>query len=227
MSEQSAVLLSALEARVLGVLIEKEHTVPDTYPLSLNALVSGCNQKTSRDPLMNIGEAEVLSALDRLKSLSLAVESSGSRVMRYAHNTGRVLQVPSAAVTLLATLMLRGPQTAAEIRSNGERLHRFADVSAVEGYLHELAGRAPEPLVVELPRQPGARENRWMHLLCGAPTLEAAGSLRAAGGGSAGGSSPDGGIAALAARIAVLEEEVAALKRVVERRGDTERRHDS
>ena len=107
-------LLSPLEARVLGVLIEKQHTVPDTYPMSLNALVGGCNQKTARSPVMEATEAEVLTALDGLKGLSLILEGSSSRVVKFEHNTARVLQVPSQAVALLAVLMLRGPQTAAE-----------------------------------------------------------------------------------------------------------------
>jgi uncharacterized protein len=160
-------LLSLLEARVLGVLVEKQHTVPDTYPLTLNALTAGCNQKSSRDPVLNATDAETLAAIDRLKSLSLVVESSGGRVMRYAHNTERVLGVPSQAVALLATLMLRGTQTVGELRINSERLHRFADVSAVDAFLRELAGRADNPLVEELPRAPGERENRWTHLLSG------------------------------------------------------------
>lgn len=104
--------LSLLETRVLGVLVEKQHTVPDSYPLTLNALVSGCNQKTSRHPVIEASEAEAKAALDHLKSLSLVVESSGGRVMRYAHNAGRVLALPGPSVALLATLMLRGPQTA-------------------------------------------------------------------------------------------------------------------
>lgn len=164
--------LSLLEARVLGVLVEKQHTVPDTYPLTLNALVSGCNQKTSRDPVLSATEAEVQAALDHLRSLALVIESSGGRVMRYAHNVERVLQVPPQSVALLATLMLRGPQTAGELRISCERLHRFADISAVEAFLAELAERAAGPLVVELARQPGARENRWAHLLSGPPAPE-------------------------------------------------------
>ncbi|HEY0858605.1 MAG TPA: YceH family protein [Albitalea sp.] len=163
--------LSLLEARVLGVLIEKAHTVPDSYPLSLNALVSGCNQKTARDPVLNATEAEVQVAVDALKSLNLAFESSGSRVSRYEHNLGRALALPSQSVAVLAVLMLRGPQTSAELRMNCERLHRFADVSSVEAFLVELAERSPEkggPLVVKLPRAAGAREPRWAHLLCGA-----------------------------------------------------------
>ena len=159
--------LSMIETRVLGVLVEKQHTVPDTYPLTLNALVAGCNQKTSRDPAIEASESDVQTALDALKARSMIVESSGSRVMRYAHNVERALQIPPQSVALLATLMLRGPQTAGELRINGDRLHRFADISAVEGFLHELAGRAAGALVVELPRSAGARETRWAHLLSG------------------------------------------------------------
>jgi len=166
--------LTPLEARVLGVLVEKQHTVPDTYPLTLNSLVSGCNQKTSRDPILSATEAEVQAAIDHLNTLTLTVESSGGRVMRYAHNVGRVLAIPSQSVALLATMMLRGPQTTGELRINCERLHHFADISAVEGFLHELAERGAGPLVVELPRQPGTRETRWTHLLCGAPSAAAA-----------------------------------------------------
>ena len=158
--------LSPLEARVLGVLVEKQHTVPDTYPLSLNALTAGCNQKTARSPVIEASEAEVLTALDGLKSMSLVFEGSGSRVVRYEHNMGRVLNAPGAAVALLTVLMLRGPQTAAELRLNSERLHKFADISSVEGFLEELAERYP-PRVVKLARAPGAREPRWAHLLCG------------------------------------------------------------
>jgi uncharacterized protein YceH (UPF0502 family) len=165
-----------LEARVLGVLVEKAHTVPDSYPLSLNSLVSGCNQKTARDPVLNATEAEVQVAVDALKSLSLAFESSGSRVSRYEHNMGRALGLPSQSVALLSVLMLRGPQTSAELRMNSERLHRFADVSSVDAFLNELAERAMEkggPLVVKLPRAAGAREPRWAHLLSGAVDMSA------------------------------------------------------
>jgi uncharacterized protein YceH (UPF0502 family) len=168
--------LTALEARVLGVLVEKERTVPDIYPLSLNALTAGCNQKNARDPVMAASEAEVQAAIDRLKPLMLVIESSGSRVMRYSQNVGRVLKVPSEAVALLATLWLRGPQTAAELRTASERLHRFADVGSVEGYLEQLAARAEEsggPLVALQPRAPGAREPRWIDLLTPPPVASA------------------------------------------------------
>jgi hypothetical protein len=168
--------LSLLEARVLGVLVEKAHTVPDSYPLSLNSLVAGCNQKTARDPVLNATDAEVQSAVDALKLLNLAFESSGSRVSRYEHNMGRVMGLPSQSVALLAVLMLRGPQTSAELRTNSERLHRFADVSSVDGFLAELAERPAEkggPLVVKLPRAPGSREARWAHLMSGAVDVSA------------------------------------------------------
>jgi hypothetical protein len=158
--------LTPLEARVLGVLVEKQHTVPDTYPLSLNALVAGCNQKTARLPVMEATEAEVLTAIDSLRALSLVLESSGARVARYEHNAGRVLQLPGQAVAPLAVLMLRGPQTSSELRVNTERLQRFADLSSLEGFLNELAEKA-SPLVIRLPRAPGSREARWAHLLGG------------------------------------------------------------
>jgi uncharacterized protein len=163
--------LSLLEARVLGVLIEKAHTVPDSYPLSLNSLTLGCNQKTARDPVLSALEAEVQDAVDALKALHLVFEASGSRVTRYEHNAGRALALPSQSIALLATLMLRGPQTVSELRTASERLHRFADLSSVEGFLEELAGRPEEKggaLVMRLPRAPGAREPRWAHLLSGA-----------------------------------------------------------
>ena len=164
--------LSPIEARVLGVLVEKERTVPDTYPLSLNALAAGCNQKNNRDPVMNCAEAEVQAALDELKHRTMVIESSGSRVMRYAHNAGRALRVPDQSVALLAALLLRGPQTAGELRISTERLHRFADISSVEAFLEELAARSDEQggaLVAKLPRHPGEREQRWAQLLTGEP----------------------------------------------------------
>lgn len=200
--------LSLLETRVLGVLVEKEKTVADIYPLSANALVAGCNQKNNRDPVLNATEADVLAALDALRARSLVIESSGARVTRYAHNLGRALRVPDQAVALLATLMLRGPQTAAELRANAERLHAFADASAVEAFLDELASRPQErggALVVRLPRRPGEREARWMHLLSG-PPHEAVSQAAAA--------APDlaAQVAALAAEVAELRAEVARLR---------------
>jgi uncharacterized protein YceH (UPF0502 family) len=207
--------LSAIEARVLGVLVEKEHTVPDTYPLSLNALVAGCNQKSSRDPVMEATGAQVMEALDSLRGPALIIESSGGRVSRYAHNMDRVLQLPSQSVALLAVLMLRGPQTAAELRLNCERLHRFADSSAVEGFLAELAERPAGALVKELPRQPGTRENRWIHLLGDVEAGEE--GMAAAAPASEPAALAGGGVAALEARLAALEAEVTELRTLVDR----------
>jgi len=207
--------LSMLEARVLGVLVEKSLTVPDSYPLSLNSLTLGCNQKTARDPVIAASEGEVQVAVDGVKTLSLAFESSGSRVARWEHNLGRALGVPSQSVALLATLILRGPQTPAELRTAAERLHRFADVSAVEGFLDELAGRPEEKggaLVVKLPRAPGAREQRWAHLLCG--PVDIAALPVAAEGESIVATSE---LAGLKARLAAAEAEIARLGALVER----------
>lgn len=204
--------LSPLEARVLGVLVEKQATVPDTYPLSLNALVAGCNQKTARQPVIEATEAEVLSAVDGLKGLSLVLEGSGSRVVKFEHNTSRVLHLPGQAVALLAVLMLRGPQTAAELRLNCERLHRFADISSVEGFLDELAAKA-EPMVVKLNRAPGEREARWAQLLCG----EVAQPAPRAGPGDEGGGVSAGELSALRAEQTRLAAEVAELKALVQR----------
>lgn len=169
--------LSLLEARILGVLVEKERTVPDIYPLSSNALTAGCNQRNNRNPVLNTSDMDVQAAIERLKALSLVIESSGSRVMRYSQNIGRVFRVPSEAVALLAALWLRGPQTAAELRVTTERLHRFADVSSVEGVLQQLAERSLESgglLVRLLPRAAGTRESRWLDLV--SPAAEAVNS---------------------------------------------------
>ncbi len=210
--------LTPLEARVLGVLVEKQHTVPDTYPLSLNALLAGCNQKTARDPVIQATEAEVLTAVDGLKGLSLAFEGAGSRVVRFEQNMARVYALPAASVALLATLMLRGPQTAAELRLHCERLHRFADISSVEGFLEELAAKEP-PRAVKLARAAGAREARWAHLLCGEVVADAADSRgrEAASGGDGGVSA--GEIAALKAEQARLADELARLRTLVQRIG--------
>lgn len=205
--------LTPTEARVLGTLMEKARTVPDTYPLSLNLVVTGCNQKTSREPVMSLSDAEAQEALDDLKTLNLVIESHGSRVAKYEHNFQRVLGVPDQAAALLGLLMLRGPQTAGELRINAERWHRFADISSVEGFLHELAERPADkggPLVLQLPRAPGAREARWAHLLCGPVEVPATSDSIASSAApiSAGGQNH---------RLAALETEVAALRATVDR----------
>ena len=207
--------LSLLEARALGVLIEKAHTVPDSYPLSINSLTLGCNQKTARDPVLSATESEVQAAVDALKSLHLVFEASGSRVTRFEHNMGRAMGLPSQSVALLAVLMLRGPQTGSELRANCDRLHRFADMSSVEGFLDELATRSEEkggPLVVKLPRAPGAREPRWAQLVCGAVDVSAM---------PVAAESEDfvavSEVAALKVQQAVMQNELTELRTLVER----------
>jgi hypothetical protein len=206
--------LSPAEARVLGVLVEKQRSVPDTYPLTLNALVAGCNQKTSRDPVMSLTDAEVQEALDALKHRSLAIETSGGRVMRYAHNVERALAIPAQSAAILAALLLRGPQTAGELRINTDRMHRFADISAVEGFLHELATHAQGALVAEVPRAAGMREVRWMQLLGGPPPSTGTVTVPAAT------NAADVSLAATVARledeVSALRDEIAALQSVVE-----------
>jgi uncharacterized protein YceH (UPF0502 family) len=204
-------LLSLLETRVLGVLVEKERTVADTYPLSLNSLVSGCNQKTNREPILEATEAEVQAAVDVLKSRTLVIESSGARVARFSHNVGRVLRLPDQSVALLAGLMLRGAQTSAELRTGTERLHRFADISSVEAFLDELAARPDEQggaLVKRLARRPGEREVRWMHCLSGVPSDDA-GAVPSS---YAGADVSVSEIAALKSQVARLEHDMVDLR---------------
>jgi uncharacterized protein YceH (UPF0502 family) len=212
MTLTQAPTLTPIEARVLGTLMEKARTVPDSYPLSLNSLMLGCNQKSSRDPVMDLSEADVASALENLMALSLVRTNTSGRVARYEHNFQRGVGVPEQSAVLLGLLMLRGPQTAAELRLNTERWYKFADISSVEGFLEELQDRSVEkggPLVIKLARAPGAREQRWAHLLCG-PVDEAqwaqSGSARGA----------DGSPGTLA-RIEQLEAEVAQLRATVQR----------
>ena len=205
-------LLTDIEARVLGTLMEKARTVPDSYPLSLNALLLGCNQKTSRDPLMELAEAQVASAVARLRELGLVHETSGGRSTKFTHNFQRGVGVYEQAAVLLGLLMLRGPQTAGELRLNTERWYKFADISSVEGFLDELLERSAEkggPLVVKLPRLPGTREQRWAHLLCGDVDIAALEIGRSAG------SAGSAGSVDTSERIQRLEQEVADLRRTV------------
>jgi uncharacterized protein YceH (UPF0502 family) len=197
--------LTSAQARVLATLMEKARTVPDSYPLSLNSLQLGCNQKTARDPVMNLSEAEVAQALDDLRERSLVVEVSGSRVARFEHNFNRAVGVPDQSAVLLGMLILRGPQTAAELRLNTERWYKFLDVASVEAFLDELQERHADkggPLVQLLPKAPGAREARWAHLLSGQPVLS---------GTKQPGTDSDR-MTALEARVAELEEQLARLQ---------------
>jgi len=169
--------LTPHEARVLGTLMEKARTVPDSYPLSLNTLVLGCNQKTSRDPVMELTEAQAQAAIDTLKKQSLVFEASSSRVPRFEHNFQRGFGVSEAQSVLLGLLMLRGPQTPGELRLNSERWFKFADIASVEDALEALKARGEDtgaPMVVQLARSAGMREQRWAHLLCGETSFLAA-----------------------------------------------------
>lgn len=203
--------LTPIQARVLATLMEKARTVPDSYPLTLNSLMLGCNQRSSREPLMDLDEAQILAALDSLKGDSLVRESSGSRVTRYEHNMQRGVGLFEQSAVLLGLLMLRGPQTAGELRLNADRWYKFADISSVEGFLEELQERADEkggPLVIKLARAPGAREQRWAHLLCG-PVDESALQVP--------GRATDNSLHTnTQERIRQLEMEVAQLRAVVE-----------
>ena len=202
-----AAQLTPIEARVLGTLMEKARTVPDSYPLTLNALISGCNQKTTREPIMELSEADAAQALNVLQERSLVHQSSGGRTGRYTHNFQRGMGVPEQSAVLLGLLMLRGPQTAAELRLSSERWYKFADISSVEGFLEELQVRSAEKggaLTVKLPRAPGAREQRWAHLLCGpVDTSFITGATGAQG-------------STTAERLMALEAEVATLRATVQ-----------
>ena len=216
-------MLSAIEARVLGTLMEKARTVPDSYPLTLNAVVTGCNQKSSRFPIMDLDEASVSVALSALKSIApisvngsaqpLVREVSGSRSTRFEHNFQRAVGVPEQSAVLLGLLMLRGPQTAGELRINTERWYKFADISSVEGFLEELQDRSADkggPLVQKLPRAPGAREQRWAHLLCGPIDL----TLLATENEAQELAANEGSV--IHQRISSLEQEVATLRATVQ-----------
>ncbi|NEZ05101.1 DUF480 domain-containing protein [Wenzhouxiangella sp. XN201] len=158
--------LSAVEARVLGCLIEKESTTPDAYPLTLNATTTACNQKTSREPVMKLEPGRVGQALRELERKNLVRHDFSSRAERYRHTAEKGLELTEAQLALIALLMLRGPQTVNELLTRTERIHRFEDADDVVYALDRLAQKQP-PMVVRLPRQSGQREDRYMHLLCG------------------------------------------------------------
>jgi hypothetical protein len=199
--------LSTQEARVLGCLIEKEMTTPEYYPLSLNALTNASNQKSNRDPLMHLDETDVVRCLDALRFQGLAMQaaSDGGRVPKYQHNLRQKLYLEPEELAILCELLLRGPQTVGELRSRCERMHAFSNLEAVEGVLHLLATRK-EPLLIKLPRQHGRKENRFAHLLCGAPCIEESSGNEPA---------PEAArrhVEAQESRILALEEEVATLR---------------
>jgi uncharacterized protein len=212
--------LDAIETRVLGCLLEKQQLTPEYYPLTVHAMVAACNQLSSREPVMHVTERDVVDALDRLAEHVLVWRSSGARSDRWAHNLDRRLELDPPAKAVVTLLFLRGPQTPGELRGRAERMHSFAAPGDVEAVLRRLAA-GPEPLVVELPRQPGRKEARWMHLAAGQPEIGAVAmsdvaTMDAAAGGRA---------ADLAERLARLEtrvEELAAsLSALLSRLGDS------
>jgi uncharacterized protein len=164
----NTLLLSEIETRVLGSLVEKELTTPEYYPLSLNALVNACNQKSNRDPAMNLDEAAVREALHTLDKKGLAgpADNMASRVSKYEHRLQEAYNFTRHEIALLSELLLRGPQTPGELRSRADRMHKFDDLGVVQSTLQRLMKREP-PLVKVLPRQPGTKEARYAHLLSG------------------------------------------------------------
>src|SRR6516165_2734244 len=160
--------LTEIEVRVLGALVEKDTTTPDYYPLSLNALVNACNQKSNREPVMNLDQSTVQDALDSLTAKGLAgpLSSAESRVTKYAHRLQEVFNFDRRETAVLCVLLLRGPQTPGELRVRTDRIYRFDGLEAVESALHRLIDREP-PLVKKLPRVPGTKESRYAHLLAG------------------------------------------------------------
>jgi uncharacterized protein YceH (UPF0502 family) len=194
------VTLNPVEARVLGALIEKEITTPEYYPLSLNALVNACNQKSNREPVMELVESEVRTALFDLDQLALVRTIADGRVSKFEHRVRDGLNLRRDEVAIVCLLLLRGPQTSAELRARSERLHSFEDNAAALATLERLAQRE-EPIVVLLPRQPGSREARWMHLLCGPPDPALMAAREPSGAATTGAPA-----SALVQRIAELEE---------------------
>jgi uncharacterized protein YceH (UPF0502 family) len=162
------IVLNEVEARVLGALLEKEITTPDYYPLSLNALVNACNQKSNRDPVMNLDEGSVRNALNVLhdESLARSVSAADSRVTKYEHRLQEAFNFDRREAAIFCEMLLRGPQTPGELRSRAERMHHFDDLSEVQSALQRLMSRDPA-LIKILARQPGTKESRYVHLLSG------------------------------------------------------------
>jgi hypothetical protein len=205
------ILLNEVETRVLGALIEKELTTPEYYPLSLNALVNACNQKSNRDPVMNLDEDSVRDAMRSLgkKGLAGPADNMVSRVTKYEHRLQEAYNFTRHETAILAELLLRGPQTPGELRTRADRMHKFDDLGIAQSTLQRLMKREP-PLVKVLPRQPGTKEARYAHLLSGdveLPPQESAVGV-ASHGSSAGGDR----IARLEDQVETLLKEIAELK---------------
>lgn len=214
--------LDPVETRVLACLVEKSVTTPEYYPLTLNSLTAACNQKSNRDPEMQLDEATVVRALDALRDRKLAwsVTLAGSRTPKYRHSLGEVFPMAPSHMAVLCELMLRGPQTLGELRTRAARMAEIPDTTAVQAILQELAARPDGPLVAILPRQPGRREERYTHLLCGTPPAVQDSPAPAPEPARLAVMAENERIAALEAKVATLEDELASLKA---RFGDFER----
>lgn len=204
--ETTGLRLSAVEARVLGSLVEKESTTPDAYPLTLNATTTACNQKSNRDPVMKLEPGRVGQALRELERKGLVRHQFSSRAERYRHTAEKGLELTEAQLALVALMMLRGPQTVNELLTRSERLHRFDDAEEVTYGLERLSQKQP-PMVTRLPRQSGQREDRFMHLLCGPVDTDRPGAAP-----QAAATDTDGATEALVERIEALEARVAELE---------------
>jgi uncharacterized protein len=208
--------LDEAEVRILGSLIEKELTTPENYPLSLNALTTACNQKANRAPFMGLVEEDVVRGLDRLGSRGLArLTAAGGRVAKYRHSLADNLGLTPPALAVLCELMLRGPQTAGELRGRAERMAPLAGIAAVEEILAELMAFGP-PLVTRLPRQPGRKEQRYAHLFAGAPQLPAEEPVPSPEPARWRVPAEDERLARLDAEISSLREEIALLRQTFE-----------
>ena len=201
------IVLSDIQVRVLGSLAEKKETTPDQYPLTLNALRNACNQKTSRHPVSRYEAGEIGHTLRELEAMHLVREIWGARAHRYEHRLDKTLDLTGKELAVLCPLMLRGPQTSGEIRTNAQRLYQFDDLDDVQAMLRRLQNKQP-PLLVELPRQAGQKEERFAHLLAGEPTIDAPAAARP---------TADGG---LEDRVAQLEQEVAAIRDMLKQFND-------
>lgn len=204
-------VLSAAEARVLGCLIEKESTTPDAYPLTINAAQVAANQKTAREPVMSINHGDVNHALRQLEQKGLARQVYSTRAERYEHHAGKAFDLLQQQLALLGLLLLRGPQTVHELMSRSERVVRFQDAEDLRHHLERMIQRQPG-LVMQIPRGPGQREDRYVHLLCGPVDVAAVSARIASSGGTESASSTPG----LESRVAALEAEVAALRERIE-----------
>src|SRR5690554_619848 len=205
-SEQES-MLSSIEARILGALMEKQLATPDAYPLTLNSLVLACNQKTSREPVTNFESGEIQRCLSHMQDKKLIDIDYRSRAQRYDQRLTRVLSLDKAAQAVVNVMMLRGPQTLAELLTRTQRMFEFSSLDVLEEKMEQLCAKT-HPIVVRIPRQVGQREDRYMHLLCGQPDLDTLAALASG--------SRKGGSSELNERIEKLEQQVATLQKIID-----------